>query len=289
MWLLFLLLAWAVAVVSCVRVCRTALAAGLALHRGADATADADARADDTGADAGLTLYETAYLAGGPHRLADVVLVLMAQQRRLHLAHTGWATVVDPVGQDPVERAALSAIGPEGQRRIPAVRRALTSAEAVRGLADRLVHAGLAAPAAVRTGIGTAVRHVQFAALLVLLAAGATYWAAPSGEVDWLVLAWFAFPLVLTLGTWAVARAEAHPYTAWATEAGSALLRHEHPGGPSRSPGPPPAEPAEPAGPTGLAEPTGLAGLTGLTRLALFGPTALADPGLRAALHSSGA
>ncbi|MER7990564.1 TIGR04222 domain-containing membrane protein [Streptomyces noursei] len=279
MWLLFLLLAWAVAVVSCVRVCRTALAAGLALHHGADTPPDAGARADDAGADAdaGLTLYETAYLAGGPHRLADVVLVLMAQQRRLHLAHTGWATVVDPVGQDPVERAALRAIGPEGQCRIPAVRRALTGAEAVRGLADRLVHAGLAAPAAVRTGIGTAVRHVQGAALLVLLAAGATYWAAPSGEVDRLVLAWFAFPLVLTLGTWAVARAEAHPYTAWATEAGSALLRHEHPGGPSRRPGPPPVEPAEPTG------------LTGLTGLALFGPTALADPGLRAALHSSGA
>ncbi|MCZ0970554.1 TIGR04222 domain-containing membrane protein [Streptomyces albulus] len=235
MWLLFLLLAWVVAVVSCVRVCRTALAAGLALHRGADATADADARADDTGAEAGLTLYETAYLAGGPHRLADVVLVLMAQQRRLHLAHTGWATVVDPVGQDPVERAALSAIGPEGQRRIPAVRRALTSAEAVRGLADRLVHAGLAAPP--RSAPGSAPRsatcssppswccyrrrHVLGGAVRRGRPAGAGLVRLPAGA---------------DLGTWAVARAEAHPYTAWATEAGSALLRHEHPGGPSRRP-----------------------------------------------------
>ncbi|MFF2811281.1 TIGR04222 domain-containing membrane protein [Streptomyces sp. NPDC058000] len=265
MWLLFLLLAWVAAVVSCIRVCRTAFAAGQALHRAVDAPPDAVAASGDTG---GLTLYETAYLSGGPHRLADVVLVLMAQQQRLHLAHTGWATVVDPVGLDPVERAALTAIGPEGQRRIPSIRRALSSADAVRGLADRLVRTGLAAPAAVRTGIGSAVRQVQGAALVVLLAAGATYWMAPSGEEDGLVLAWFALPLILALGTWAIARVEAHPYTDWATEAGAARLRHEHHGGRDRRSGPAPA---------------------GLTGLALHGPAALTDPGLRAALHSSGA
>ncbi|KUL47425.1 hypothetical protein ADL22_10185 [Streptomyces sp. NRRL F-4489] len=261
MWLLFLLLAWVAAVVSCVRVCRRALAAGLAAHRAPDAPPESGP------VPGGLTLYETAYLSGGPHRLADVVLVLMAHQRRLHLAHTGWATVVDPVGHDPVERATLTAIGPGGQRRIPAVRHALATADAVRGLADRLVRAGLALPAATRTGIGAAVRQVRVAALVVLLAAGATYWMAPPGADNRVVLAWFALPLVLTLGTWAVARAEAHPYTGWATEAGRALLRDGRSGGPERP---------EPA-------PAGLAGL------ALHGPEALADPGLRAALHSSGA
>ncbi|MEU7638424.1 MULTISPECIES: TIGR04222 domain-containing membrane protein [unclassified Streptomyces] len=264
MWLLFLLLAWVAAVVSCVRVCRTAFAAGQALHRAADAPPDAGPAPD--GADGGLTLYETAYLSGGPHRLADVVLVLMAQQRRLHLAHTGWATVVDPVGQDPVERAALTAIGPEGQRTIPAVRRALSSTDEVRGLADRLVRTGLAAPAAVRTGIGSAIRQVQGAALVVLLAAGAAYWMTPSGGAG-LLPAWFALPLILTLGTWAIARADTPANTDWATEAGAARLRHEHHGG-RRRPAPAPA---------------------GLTGLALHGPAVLADPGLRAALHSSGA
>ncbi|MCK7626456.1 TIGR04222 domain-containing membrane protein [Streptomyces sp. RS10V-4] len=262
MWLLFLLLAWAAAVVSCVRVCRRALAAGQAAHRAPGAPPEAGP------VPGALTLYETAYLSGGPHRLADVVLVLMAQQRRLHLAHTGWATVVDPVGQDPVERAALTAIGPGGQSRIPAVRHALTTADAVRKVADRLVRAGLALPAATRTGIGTAVRGLRGAALVVLLAAGATYWMAPPGAADPVVLGWFALPLVLTLGTWAIARAEAHPYTGWATDAGRALLRHERSDGPAGPPGPAPA---------------------GLTVLALHGPAALADPGLRAALHSSGA
>ncbi|PNE38435.1 MULTISPECIES: TIGR04222 domain-containing membrane protein [Streptomyces] len=262
MWLLFLLLAWVAAVVSCVRVCRTAVVTGQAQHRAQDTPPDTAPDAD--GVHAGLTLYETAYLSGGPHRLADVVLVLMAQQRRLHLAHTGWATVVDPVGQDPVERAALTAIGPEGQCRIPAVRTALSGTDAVRGLADRLVDAGLAAPAAIRT----AVRQVRGAALVVLLAAGATYWTAPSGEADRLVLAWFALPLILALGTWAIARAEARPSTGWATEAGSARLRQEHPGVRDRRPAPEPA---------------------GLTGLALHGPAVLVDPGLRAALHSSGA
>ncbi|MFE7317216.1 TIGR04222 domain-containing membrane protein [Streptomyces sp. NPDC057555] len=264
MWLLFLLLAWCAAVVSCVRVCRTAIAAGQIRHQAPSAPAD-DAPAPDDG---GLTLYETAYLSGGPHRLADVVLVLMAQQRRLHLAHTGWATVVDPVGHDPVERAALTAIGPEGQRPIPAVRSALSTTDTVRGMADRLVRAGLAAPAAVRSGIGSAVRQVQGAALLVVLAAGATYWMAPAGNGAGLMLAWFALPLILTLATWAIARVEAHPYTGWATEAGTALLRHVHPGVRKRPAGAVPG---------------------GLTRLALHGPDALADPGLRAALHSSGA
>ncbi|MER6052046.1 TIGR04222 domain-containing membrane protein (plasmid) [Streptomyces sp. BHT-5-2] len=268
MWLLFLLLAWAAAIASCVRVCRAAVVAGHALHRAQGTPPDAGPAPD--AAPAGLTLYETAYLSGGPHRLADVVLVLMAQQRRLHLAHTGWATVVDPVGQDPVERAALTAIGPEGQQRIPAVRQALSGADAVHGLADRLVRAGLAAPGTVRTGVGSAVRQLRAAALVVPLAAGATYWAAPPGEVDGLVLAWFALPLILTLGTWIVARAEAHPYTGWATDAGEARLRQEQHGARERRPGPA----ASPAG---------------LTGLALFGPAVLTDPGLREALHSSGA
>ncbi|GGU47105.1 membrane protein [Streptomyces albospinus] len=288
MWLLFLLAAWVAAVVSCVRLCRRAAVAGRPLQCAPPAppdggyapttaplgtgTGNGTAAADPAAtADApGLTLYETAYLSGGPHRLADVVLVLMAQERRLLLAHTGWATVVDPVGQDPVEQATLTAIGPGGQRRIPAIRGALATAEAVRGVADRLVRAGLAPPGAARTGIRDAVRQVQGAALLVLLAAGATYWTAPPGAAAGPVLPWFALPLVLTLGTWAIARAEAYPYTSWATEAGAALLR-------DRDGGVQDGGPAPGSGPTAL------------TGLALHGPAALGDPALRAALHSSGA
>lgn len=266
MWLLFLLVAWVAAVLSCARVCRAAVAAARAAGpaRRPAPGPDPDPAAAD-GPRSGLTLYEMAYLSGGPHRLADVVLVLMAQQRRLLLAHTGWATVVDPVGQDAVERATLTAIGPEGQRPIPAVREALVADDAVRAVADRLVSDGLALPAAARPGIRSAVRQVRAAALLVLVAAAASHWMAPSDADDGLVLAWFAIPLVLTLGTLAVARFELHPYGDWATDAGerqlpeSAASRGSH------------ATPAS------------------LTTLALHGPAALTDPTLRAALHSSGA
>lgn len=268
--LLFLLVAWSAAVLSCALLCRAALAAARALPpapKPAAATVpDPSAAQRDT---SGLTLYEMAYLSGGPHRLADVVLVLMAQKRRLLLADTGWATVVDPVGTDAVERAALTAIGPEGQRRIPAVRDALVGDEAVRRVADRLETQGLAQPAAVRPGIGSAVRLVQGAALVVLLSAVATYWTAAPGAGDGAVLLWFTLPQILTLGIWAVARFELHPYSDWATVAGERRLP-----GRTGSRGAPdvPATPSD-----------------SLITLALRGPTALTDPSLRAALHSSGA
>ncbi|NEC29648.1 TIGR04222 domain-containing membrane protein, partial [Streptomyces sp. SID8111] len=72
--------------------------------------------------------------------------VAMARQRRLLLAHTGWATVVDPRGRDDMERSVIGAIGPEGQSPIAPVRDAAATAEPVRGIADRLVGAGLAVP-----------------------------------------------------------------------------------------------------------------------------------------------
>lgn len=105
--LLFLLVAWSAAVLSCALLCRAAVAAAHITPPAPRANAQAvpaPAAAERRGS--GLTLYEMAYLSGGPHRLADVVLVLMAQKRRLLLADTGWATVVDPVGTDAVERAA---------------------------------------------------------------------------------------------------------------------------------------------------------------------------------------
>ncbi len=265
MWLLFLLVACVAAVFSCARVCRAAVVSARTCgpaRRPAPGPAS-DPAAED-GSKPGLTLYEMAYLSGGPHRLADVVLVLMAQQRRLLLAHTGWATVVDPVGHDSVERATLTAIGPDGQRPIPAVRQALIADDAVRAVADRLVADGLALPEGARPGIRSAVRQLRAAALLVVLSAAATYWMAPSDADIGLALGWFALPLILTLGTLALARFELYPYGDWATDAGERRLPA------AGSPGSPVASAA-------------------LTRLALHGPMALTDPSLRAALHSSGA
>ncbi|MFJ3232052.1 TIGR04222 domain-containing membrane protein [Streptomyces sp. NPDC086787] len=213
-WVLLLLLAWAVAGTACTRLCLAAV------HAAAVATQDATSvRGRD------LTLYEAAFLSGGPSRVADLTLVSMARQRRLLLAHTGWATVVDPRGRDDIERSVIGAIGPQGQSRIEPVRSAAASADAVRTLADGLVRAGLAVPDGARSPVAAGVRQVRAAALgVVALAALALLLPAETGMPRDLVACWFALPLALTLGCLALARVEAHPYSPWASPAGQRLL-----------------------------------------------------------------
>ncbi|MFD9460067.1 TIGR04222 domain-containing membrane protein [Streptomyces sp. NPDC060027] len=210
-WVLLLLLAWAAAGISCTRLC-------LAAVRAASVDADA-ARGHD------LTLYEAAFLSGGPARVADLTLVSMARQRRLLLAHTGWATVVDPRGRDDMERSVIGAIGPEGQSRIAPVRATAAGADSVRRLADRLVAAGLAVPDGDRTTVAEAVRQVRAAAAAVLaLAVAALLLPAQSTGSEIPVAVWFALPLLLTVSCLAIARIEVHPYTRWASPAGQRLL-----------------------------------------------------------------
>ncbi|GGM11989.1 membrane protein [Streptomyces fumigatiscleroticus] len=210
-WVLLLLLAWAVAGTACTRLC-------LAAVRAAAVDAEPGHRRD-------LTLYEAAFLSGGPRRVADLTLVSMARQRRLLLAHTGWATVVDPRGRDEMERSVIGAIGPGGQSPIAPVRAAAAAADAVRGLADRLVSAGLALPDGDRSGIAAGVRQVQLAAVAVAsLGATALLLPMPLDMPRHLVALWFALPLALTVSCLAIARVEVHPYSRWASPAGQRLL-----------------------------------------------------------------
>ncbi|OAH15477.1 TIGR04222 domain-containing membrane protein [Streptomyces jeddahensis] len=228
-WVPLLLLAWAAAGLSCARLCLAALRTAT----DADTAAAEDSGSGhgrDTDRDTGreLTLYEAAFLSGGPHRVADLTLVSMARQRRLLLAHTGWATVVDPQGRDDMERSVLGAIGPGGQSRIAPIRSAAAAAEAVRALADRLVAAGLAVPDGARTTVAGAVRQVQAASVAVAVLGGIALLmpipdlGAQGQRVP--VAASFVLPLVLTLGCLAIARFEAHPYTRWASPAGQRRL-----------------------------------------------------------------
>lgn len=240
-WLPLLLVAWVVTGLSCARLCLTA-------YRAAPRGAVSGHRHE-------LTLYEAAFLSGGPARVTDLTLVSMARTRRLLLAHTGWATVVDPVGGDAMERSVLGAIGPDGQSPIAPVRRAAAGTEAMRELADRLVAAGLALPDGAWSGVAGAVRQVRAAAAAVVaLGAVALLMPAqePPGEVP--VALWFALPLVLDASCLAVARFEIHPYPRWASPAGQLLLS---------------ALPAR--------------GGSDLTAVAVRGTRALADPELRAA------
>ncbi|MER7917339.1 MULTISPECIES: TIGR04222 domain-containing membrane protein [unclassified Streptomyces] len=211
-WLLLLLLAWAFTGTACVRLCLAAMRAA----------------ATDPGAPAGdheLTLYETAFLSGGPQRVADVTLLSMARGRRLHLAHTGWATVVDPLGRDEIERSVIGAIGPEGQSRIAPVRTRAAHADAVRRLADRLVRSGLAVPDAHGPTIGAAVRQVRAAALAVPVLAVAALLLPVQADASRLMAGlWFLLPFTLALSCLAIARFEVHPYSPWASPAGQRVL-----------------------------------------------------------------
>ncbi|MEU7580369.1 TIGR04222 domain-containing membrane protein [Streptomyces sp. NPDC041068] len=212
-WVPLLLLAWAATGLSCGRLC-------LAASR-ASAQEKPAVRGHE------LTLYEAAFLSGGPSRVADVTLVAMARARRLLIAHTGWATVVDPVGRDDMERSVLGAIGPAGQSRIAPIRLGAAAAGPVRALADRLVAAGLAVPEGAVSGVAGAVRQVR-AATVAVLALGTVAVLMPSqerataGQVP--VAIWFTLPLLLCVGCLLIARVEVHPYTRWASPAGQRLL-----------------------------------------------------------------
>ncbi|KUN90200.1 hypothetical protein AQJ66_00970 [Streptomyces bungoensis] len=255
-WVLLLLLAWAFAGTACTRLCLAAVRAAAAdsARAGADAGAATHRERD-------LTLYEAAFLSGGPRRVADVTMVSMARQRRLLLAHTGWATVVDPRGRDEMERSVIGAIGPEGQSRIAPVRAAAAGAEAVRRLADGLVRAGLAVPDGARTTVADGVRGVRAAALAVCaLGLTALLLPAPTGLPRLLVALWFALPLALTLSCLVIARAEVHPYSRWASPAGQRLLGALH------------------RGPAGDGDER-----TFLTSVAVRGVRAIGEPELRAA------
>jgi uncharacterized protein (TIGR04222 family) len=241
-WLPLLLLACAVTVLSCARLC-------LAAYRTAShGTAPEQHRRE-------LTLYEAAFLAGGPARVTDLTLVSMARTRRLLLAHTGWATVVDPVGGDAMERSVLGAIGPAGQSPIAPLRRAAAGTDAMRALTDRLVAAGLALPEGTWSGVAGAVRQVWVAGAAVLalgVVAVLMPVQEPPGEVP--VALWFALPLVLNASCLAITRLEIHPCPRWASPAGQRLLSA-----------------------------LSARGGSDLTDVAVRGTRALADPELRAA------
>ncbi|MGY0019410.1 TIGR04222 domain-containing membrane protein [Streptomyces sp. cg35] len=213
-WVLFLVLACGVAGLSCGRLCLAAVRA-----------ADGERAAGDAHRGRELSLYEAAFLSGGPARVADVTLVSMARSRRLLLAHTGWATVVDPVGGDDMERSVIGAIGPAGQSLTAPLRVATAAGDAVRALAERLIAAGLAVPDAARSTVAEAVRQVQLAAVAVVgLGAVAVLMPGRPGGPGLPVAVWFALPLLLTLSCLVIARIEIHPYTRWASPTGQRLL-----------------------------------------------------------------
>ncbi|MFF3216707.1 TIGR04222 domain-containing membrane protein [Streptomyces sp. NPDC002886] len=245
-WVLFLLLAWAGLLFACTRLLKAA-------SELAEPPPGTDARHHHDE----LNLYEAAYLAGGPDRVAELTLLSMQRQRRLLLAHTGWATVVDPVGRDPHECAVLGAFGPDGQEPVTSVRSAVARDAAVRALAERLGEAGLASRDEARQDVEAGVRSVRQATGMVLGMMVAALCVPDPGTTTKMILCWFALPLILALGCLAIARVEGHGQSGWASPAGRRLLVE-------------------------LGREQGARG--SLTAVALRGLRAVTDPELRAAL-----
>lgn len=246
-WVLFLLLAWAGLLIACTRLLK---AAGEAAGP-EPGTAASRHRHDE------LNLYEAAYLAGGPERVAELTLLSMQRQRRLLLAHTGWATVVDPVGRDPHERSVLGAFGPQGQEPVTSVRAVAAQDPSVRALAERLAEAGLTVCERAQRELDAAIRSVRQATGLVVGMTVAALCVPAPGTTTTMILCWFALPMILALGCLAIARVEGHAHSAWASPAGRRLLVE-------------------------LGRERGARG--SLTAVALRGLRAVTDPELRAAL-----
>ncbi|MFF9339958.1 TIGR04222 domain-containing membrane protein [Streptomyces sp. NPDC014773] len=209
-WIPLLLVAGVVTAVACARLCRASIAAG-----GSPA---------GTAGGGELTLGEAAFLAGGPGRVTELTLVSMHRARRLLLAHTGWATVVDGSGGgDELERAVLGAIGPGGQAPVPGLRPAVAAAPCVRRIEEELVARGLAVPAPGRREVAAGLRAVRGAFLLALALGAVAVPLVPEAERV-RALAGFALPLTASGLCLLIGRTESYPYGPWASHAGQRLL-----------------------------------------------------------------
>lgn len=221
LWVLFLLVAWGAAVISCARLCLVSARTGLL--SGASMVA-----VRDTGAGHELTLYETAFLAAWPppggrsgagHHASATTAA--ARPHRLGNGRRPGGPGRHGAHGDPCDR-------PAGPVPDTADTDGRATADAVRALADRLVAAGLALPGGAGTDVAAAVRAVRGAALLVvamgvvtLLMPGQEH--GPGGPLVSLLVR-FGLPLALTVGCLAIARMEIHPYSSWASPAGQRLL-----------------------------------------------------------------
>ncbi|WP_433340309.1 TIGR04222 domain-containing membrane protein [Streptomyces sp. CA-253872] len=218
LWIPVLLLAAAASVVACARLFRAAVRAADPRYRLTAGRGDPAARP--------LGLFETAFLVGGPARVAEVTLVAMARRGRLILAHTGWATAVADRPADALEGAVLRALGPGLQLPVAELRTALADSAEVRDLEARLSAARLAVPAEIRALVSGALRQLRRTVLAVLLAGLASLALLPhGGHAAAEVAGWFGLPLLLGAGSLVIARVDLAPYGRWATPLGTEAVR----------------------------------------------------------------
>ncbi|MFJ4438202.1 TIGR04222 domain-containing membrane protein [Streptomyces sp. NPDC088923] len=218
LWIPVLLLAAAASAVACARLFRAAVRAADPRFRLTAGRGDPVARS--------LGLAETAFLVGGPARVAEVTLVAMARRGRLLLAHTGWATAVADRPADALEGAVLGALGPGLQLPVAELRTAVAASAEVRALGERLGAARLAVPAEIRSLVAGALRQLR-RTVLAVFAAGlvALLFLPHAGHSTAEVAGWFGLPLLLGAGSLVIARIDLAPYGRWATPLGTEAVR----------------------------------------------------------------
>ena len=91
----------------------------------------------------GLPLLDAAFLAGGPGRVVDTVLVRMHQEGRVIVSRGGLVTVTADRAYDEVEAALIAAAGDLRQRDLVGLRRATMTSDAVQQIGNRLADHGL--------------------------------------------------------------------------------------------------------------------------------------------------
>lgn len=87
--------------------------------------------------DHALDMYDSAVLAGGPHRLVDTVLVSLKESGLLRIDASGEFRA-DASSPHPVEAAALDAIGTRGHRSVDTIRHRLVRDRRVTQVCERL-------------------------------------------------------------------------------------------------------------------------------------------------------
>ncbi|MEU7202637.1 TIGR04222 domain-containing membrane protein [Streptomyces sp. NPDC045470] len=88
-------------------------------------------------------LWEIAFLAGGPARVADAAIAGMHQDGRLAVGGPGVVSVRQSVAYDPVETAVLDSLARTPDGSLDTLRRHVMRAPAVQAIGDRLAKRGL--------------------------------------------------------------------------------------------------------------------------------------------------
>ncbi|MFH8407682.1 TIGR04222 domain-containing membrane protein [Streptomyces sp. NPDC018019] len=94
-------------------------------------------------AGAGHEVWEIAFLAGGPARVADAAIAGMHQDGRLAVGGPGVVSVRQSVAYDPVETAVLDSLAHTPDGALSTLRRHVMRAPAVQAVGDRLAARGL--------------------------------------------------------------------------------------------------------------------------------------------------